>query len=109
MKPLFCWRCQAVVPMLDKEEYSEIHRIYLRCAQDKSQDLNERFLPVTQAYSDWTGAEATHHNIVMHHRISIYGPPCRAVGCGVPLRTPRASFCAKCGWQVPKWERTLNG
>lgn len=92
--------------MLDDEEYSEIHRLYLRCAQDNSRSLTDRSQPVTDAYSKLTGAEPTHHNVIMHHQISVYGPPCQE--CGVPLRTPKASFCAKCGWKVPAWERILN-
>jgi hypothetical protein len=59
---------------------------------------DDRFRPVREAYQRLTGWQAQHEKAVMHHRISIYGPPC--TGCGKPLRTPQASFCAACGKHV---------
>ena len=96
MKPLYCWRCQEVVPMLDEEEDIVIHKIYSQCFHDgHSPDLPEKWKPVSEAYSKMTGAPEMFHNAIMHHRIALYGPPCRR--CNKPLRTPRASFCAACG------------
>jgi hypothetical protein len=60
--------------------------------------LDELFDPVRAEYERMTGMADCHHNAIMHHRISIYGPPC--VHCGKPLRTPRARFCAACGERV---------
>jgi hypothetical protein len=51
-------------------------------------------------YFEMTGFRETNVNAVWHHRLSLYGPPCRA--CGKPLRTPRAKLCAACGVDVQR-------
>lgn len=45
-------------------------------------------------YSQMTGFTETNPNALFHHRLSLYGPPCRS--CGKPLRTPQARYCAMC-------------
>jgi hypothetical protein len=60
-------------------------------------EWDERFAPALQAYERITGVAETNINAIWHHRRSLYGPPCEA--CSKPLRTPRASFCAACGWE----------
>lgn len=40
----------------------------------------------------------TTRKLLLSHRISSYGPPCQK--CGRLLRTPRATFCAECGFKV---------
>ncbi|HZS04674.1 MAG TPA: hypothetical protein VFD58_07555 [Blastocatellia bacterium] len=90
--------------MLDEEEYDVIDELYsqaFRAAKDFSKNrppetsIKGRFRSVCEAYKQMTGFDETNHNAIMHHRISIYGPPCAK--CGKPLRTPRAAFCAACG------------
>src|SRR5262245_10879638 len=107
MQMMWCWRCKMVLPMLDEEEFSVVSSLYaqgMRATKEFRQKHNiplseasieDRFRPVREAYQRLTGWEEQHENAVMHHRISIYGAPCD--GCGKPLRTPRASFCAACG------------
>lgn len=92
--------------MLDEEEFAHINQLYRTCFQNAPRYLAERrrrgeapsiddaFAPVRDEYERMTGM-ACHHNAILHHRISIYGPPCPA--CGKPMRTPRARFCAACG------------
>ena len=46
-------------------------------------------------YEEITGFKETNADALFHHRLIIYGPPCH--GCGKPLRTPRAKYCAMCG------------
>ena len=46
-------------------------------------------------YQDMTGFPETNPDALWHHRLSLYGPPCKA--CGKPLRTPQATLCAACG------------
>ncbi len=106
MKPLWCWRCRREVPMLDEEEYAVAYELYLDCAKAirefrqtwglplKASFFNDQFKPVTVWYERLTGMEDCHYNAVMHHRLALYGPPCKS--CGKPLRTSRARFCASC-------------
>lgn len=47
-----------------------------------------------EAYERITGYRETNPSTILHHRISLYGPPCHA--CGKPLRTPMARHCAAC-------------
>ena len=49
-------------------------------------------------YNEITGFSETNPQVLWHHRLGIYGAPCRV--CGKPLRTPRAKMCAACGAQV---------
>lgn len=46
-------------------------------------------------YEEITGFRETNANALFHHRLSLYGPPCRV--CGKPLRTPQATYCPMCG------------
>jgi hypothetical protein len=110
MKVMWCWRCKMDVPMLDEEEYavvSDLLRRGMSALKEFRQEHNlplddsptrECFRPVREAYRRMTGMDEPNHNAIMHHRISIYGPPCAR--CGKPLRTPRAAFCAACGLAV---------
>src|SRR6478736_8412973 len=106
MKPLWCWRCGVEVPMLDEIEFAEVSTLYANAmrsrkvpkidhAQDSQEVIHALFQPVRDAYLPLTGFAEDNHNAVMHHRLSLYGPPCAA--CSRPLRTPRARHCAACG------------
>jgi hypothetical protein len=46
-------------------------------------------------YKEITGSHDIDPQVLWHHRLGLYGPPCRV--CGKPLRTPRAKLCAECG------------
>jgi hypothetical protein len=106
-KPTYCWRCDAVVPMLDEEEWAIIqpllddlvaqiqrYRLVHRCGLAEAlQKVPRR--RVLSTYARLTGFLETDVNAVRHHRASTYGRPCDA--CGKPLRTPRARMCAACG------------
>ncbi len=103
MQPLWCWRCRTVVRMLDESEYAEVRRRYraaFRSAAELRQFENppgattrERFQPVRAYHAQLTGMDC-HENAIMHHRLSLYGPPCRH--CQKPLRTPNAKLCGTC-------------
>lgn len=99
------------IPMLDEAEFSVISELYsqgMRATKEYRKkhglpinecSIEERFRPVRDEYARITGMKETNHLAIMHHRISIYGPPCDH--CGKPLRTREASFCAACG-KVPE-------
>jgi hypothetical protein len=83
---IYCWRCRMKVPMLDEDEFA-------RVCLDRSESGR------LARYNKMTGFGETNLNAVYHHRLSLYGPPCP--DCGKRLRTPKARFCAACGWISP--------
>ncbi|MFO0596139.1 MAG: hypothetical protein U0228_12560 [Myxococcaceae bacterium] len=100
------------MPMLDEVEFARVSDLYAACIRATQQarvetgqaladvSMDARFEPVRSEYERLTGFVNCHHNAVMHHRLSLLGPPC--VRCGKPLRSPRARHCAACGQLVPK-------
>lgn len=100
MMPLWCWRCQMVIPMLGEDEFSRVSTLLRDGLEDfKSGRLkgsrDMRFAAALQEYERITGFAETNGNALWHHRISLLGPDCD--GCGHPLRTPVAKHCASCG------------
>ena len=106
MQMLWCWRCKAEMPMLSDEEFSEISPLYregMRAGKEfrlthgiplEGATIKDRFRPLLLAYERITGYHETNHNAIMHHRLSLYGQPCKR--CGKPLRTPKARLCGAC-------------
>ena len=86
MKTQWCWRCKAEVPMLDEDEFARVTSHASKADRGKA---------LLDEYNEITGFGETNWNVVWHHRISIYGPPC--LRCGKVLRTPVASKCFECG------------
>ena len=76
--------------MLDEDEYNRI----LSKRDASNADARQEFAPVLAEYERITDFRETNINAVFHHRLSLYGPPCRF--CGKPLRTPEAKFCGAC-------------
>jgi hypothetical protein len=97
------------MPMLDEEEFAETFRLYSNAMHDtkryreqygvslKDFSTGKYFWPMLECYERLTGYKETNPNAVLHHRLSLYGPPCKR--CGKPLRTPRAKLCAS--WMFP--------
>jgi len=94
--------------MLDEAEFATVSELYsaaVRTIKEHSRhwdascraELHMRqYRSVLDAYHSITGSEHNGHPwLLMHHRISIYGPICST--CSKPLRTPKASYCAACG------------
>ena len=96
--------------MLDETEYAEILQLYgegMRATKQFREKWGlpleevgptERMRPLLTRYEQLTGYVETVPNTVMHHRLSMYGPPCKR--CGKPLRTPAAKLCGACMFPV---------
>jgi len=94
------------MPMLDEEEFAAIQPLYDEAIRGTKayreqhgaalEDVPkaEIFGPVLDCYEKLTGLRETNPNAVWHHRLSLYGPPCKR--CGKPLRTPEARMCGSC-------------
>ena len=103
---LWCWRCRMDMPMLDDREFSEVSRLHAECVRGVKQfrersgeslehpSIKKIFQPVRDRYKELTGFYEANENAIMHHKLSLYGPPCRK--CGKPLRTPKAKLCGSC-------------
>jgi hypothetical protein len=106
MQWLWCWRCKTEMPMLDEVEYLEVFRLYCEAGAATKEfrekwglplegmDQKIRFKPLLDRYGQMTGVSETNPNAVMHHRLSLYGPPCNR--CGKPLRSSNAKLCGSC-------------
>jgi hypothetical protein len=84
-----------MMPMLDEDEY----RTLQSAKDDTSIPLRERLrASVLTKYEELTGYRETNPNAVWHHRLSLYGAPCK--NCNKPLRSPRAKLCGACMYPV---------
>jgi len=104
---LYCWRCDMVVPMLTEPEWEAVQPALNEAILDVQKyraahgaTLKEALVhghgeSALRLYRELTGYGETNPSAIWHHRLSIYGPPCKR--CGKPLRTPQASLCAACG------------
>ncbi|HEY5994527.1 MAG TPA: hypothetical protein VIU46_08010 [Gallionellaceae bacterium] len=108
-KTLWCWRCRMEIPMLEEHEWEKVYPLLEHRIADARQDYVEHGVSLAEgearlgyraleAYFGLTGFRETNSNALYHHRLSLFGPICRA--CGKPLRTPQARHCAECGAPV---------
>ncbi|THU32541.1 hypothetical protein FAM09_27515 [Niastella caeni] len=97
MKILWCWRCRMDVPMLEGDEAKKAYELLSEgfSNPDGGSSFKSRFKALIDYYKEITGVEESHPNVIMHHIVETYGPPCEK--CGKPYRTSKASFCAGCG------------
>jgi hypothetical protein len=77
--------------MLDDEEF---RLVLSKQVIGPDVGVHERFALFLAEYQRLTGVKETNPNAVWHHKLSMYGPPCKS--CGRPLRTPRAKLCGSC-------------
>ena len=108
MEMMYCWRCDREVAMLDEAEFEQLSGVLSQCLTNVKAfrekhsvplhevDLPAQYKPALDCYESLTGVKESNHEVLRHHRVSLYGPPCPS--CGLPLRTPKASTCPKCGW-----------
>ena len=95
--------------MLDEAEFSRVSQQYAAAMKRIKEfrqvqnvtlaniRLDDFFQSVMDEYAKITGWRDIHHNAIIHHRATLYGPDCPS--CGRPLRTPKARLCMECGYQ----------
>ena len=110
MKLAWCWRCKAMAPMLDEQEFASIEQAHQAAVQDvkRARVLESSLLTkadeaaisstVTARYSALTGSSNADYREILRHRLSRLGPPCAR--CGKELRSPRAKKCLECGFET---------
>lgn len=106
-KTIYCWRCRADIPMLTDGEWDKVSPYLASGIEQIKRYREEHQCSLAEAtekgfgqaalatYESITGSKETNPNALFHHRLSLYGPACRA--CGKPLRTPMAGSCVMCG------------
>lgn len=106
-KPLYCWRCKKIVPMLEEHEWNQLAPSLTEAIEQIKRYREEHKVSINEArqhgygqaamqrYFELTGSKVEHPDVLLHHRLILFGPPCRT--CGKPLRTPKAKICAECG------------
>jgi hypothetical protein len=99
--------------MLDEAEFKIVDSLYsaaMKATEEFRQQhhlpsdrlsIDDRFRPCRDAYERLTGYHDMHENAIMHHRLSLYGPPCP--NCGKPFRTPRSTRCVESDCPPKSW------
>jgi hypothetical protein len=102
VKVVWCWRCKMDIPMLDPDE---VDRVFALVNTGASDDPREReWGPALREYERITGFRESNPMSLYHHRVALYGPPCK--WCGKPLRTPDAKMCGACMTPVSRGSST---
>ena len=83
-----------LLPYLENQNYAiqsyrKTHNVSLTQACEQVENI------ACSAYEQLTGYHETNFLALYHHRLSLWGRPCKR--CGHLLRPPKASFCASCG------------
>ena len=108
----FAFRIGQEADLLDEDEWREIEPLLVdrikwvkgyRAENGCSIEEATRHEPIGQAaldkYRDLTGTKLGHPDQLWGVRQRDYGSLCPK--CSRPFRTPRASMCAECGFQLP--------
>ena len=107
MKTYYCWKCGEEQPFLEEsewrlfaphlnrtvnaiKEYRKEHGVGLKEAKTAVEDST------VAAFREITGYTLPDWSAAYHHRLADKGPECP--NCGQLFRTPRAKFCANCGF-----------
>jgi len=97
------------IPFLTRDEWEQVHPLLvtdferikshrLKDGETLSSAIAALRHGACERYAQITGFAETNPNALWHHHLDIYGPECPA--CGHLFRTPKASFCANCGWRA---------
>ena len=104
--------------MLTENEWQEIFTDFKpvqeikRCIETRGCSLGEAqeaigdgsfSVPAFERYRELTGETFSVFPSYFLAQMSSYGPPCPE--CSKPFRTPRAKFCAECGYDLPDGQK----
>lgn len=104
-----CWRSGMLIPMLTDSEWEEVEPL-LGITGRKITEYREAnggsFIEAIEnlrslaadKYFEITGFQVSNPLKIWNYRLANYGAEC--LECGNLLRTPRASYCVKCGKKV---------
>lgn len=111
-KPDYIFRLKKEVPLLGEEDWAKVaallddrvkwirkHRQDTGCSLEEAVREEPRGQAALDLYERLTGTRLDHPDELYAVRRSGYGAPCPE--CGKPFRTPRARFCAECGYALP--------
>lgn len=117
----YCYKLGQTIAMLTDEEFEQIrphlgtiemikrYRAETGCSLSVAKKHVENNLEAMTRkseamaiYEKLTGQRLSLMNDLFLTRLSDYGQPCPS--CHKPFRTPRAKFCAECGFRHPKSE-----
>jgi hypothetical protein len=77
--------------MLEEEEFWRVFMLFNTGVGNGRERL---YGPLSREYERITGVPMQYGREYLHHRLALYGPPCKA--CGKPLRSRRAKLCGAC-------------
>ena len=96
------------MPFLEEDEWSRVAHYLGDAVRDIKEYREEHGCDLTTArlnvkpqamklFEEITGMAGVHFEIIMHHRLKDWGQECPV--CHHLLRTPKAKYCIKCGWE----------
>lgn len=115
---LYSYKLKKCVPLLTEAEFAQIEPLLqgrveaIKAYREKHEtSLKEAkefadsgLLPETtdamDRYEELTGQRLERSEQLFEVRLSRYGSPCPS--CAKPFRTPKASICAECGYELSK-------
>lgn len=114
-RKLYSYRLGQVVPMLTEDEFEKISvhfksridwiKDYMGkhgCTLSEARERCTAWAEAMKMYEALTGHKLDHEEHLIEVRLSQYGRPCPS--CSKPFRTPKAKFCAECGFALPDGE-----
>ena len=111
----YSYKVRREIPLLSEEDYKAV-AVHLRnriddikryrkkhnCSLEEALAKANGGQKALAAFEKVTGVRLNHPDEIYIARRALYGRQCG--NCGKPVRTPRAKFCAECGWPLSNGE-----
>lgn len=111
----YSYQLKRRIPLLDEAEWDGIsallesriqsiidYRKKTGCSLEEARLIDPVGKVALSAYQELAGLRLEHPDQLYALRLSKYGRPCPE--CERPFRTPKAHFCAECGYELPDGE-----